>query len=291
MTNRNQQARPGMAPLRARQFGEEALLLVSLGILALVWLSPFVTILLSAVRSQADLFTRGIYSWPTEFVWQNFIDAWETGDFSIYFRNSLLLILFKVPLGIVVAALAAYPLAKLRFALNMPIFMFFLIGLAVPIQVTLQPLLIMMQRFGLANTIWALIPPYVAFGLPFQIFVMRGFFRLIPSELIEAARLDGASELTIFRKIMMPLSLPALATLFIIDSLATWNEFLIALVLINAKESRTVPLGLLQFQGEFSTQYTLLMAGIVISILPVIAIFIFLQRYFVAGLTGGALKG
>ena len=160
-----------------------------------------------------------------------------------------------------------------------------------PIQVTLQPLLIMMQRLGLANTIWALIPPYVAFGLPFQIFVMRGFFRLIPSELIEAARLDGASELTIFRKIMLPLSLPALATLFIIDSLATWNEFLIALVLINAQESRTVPLGLLQFQGEFSTQYTLLMAGIVISILPVIAIFIFLQRYFVAGLTGGALKG
>jgi raffinose/stachyose/melibiose transport system permease protein len=149
----------------------------------------------------------------------------------------------------------------------------------------------MMQRFGLANTIWALIPPYVAFGLPYQIFVMRGFFRLIPGELIEAARLDGASELTIFRKIMMPLSLPALATLFIIDSLATWNEFLIALVLINAQESRTVPLGLLQFQGEFSTQYTLLMAGIVISILPVIAIFIFLQRYFVAGLTGGALKG
>jgi raffinose/stachyose/melibiose transport system permease protein len=120
---------------------------------------------------------------------------------------------------------------------------------------------------------------------------MRGFFRLIPGDLIEAARLDGASEWTIFRKIMMPLSLPALATLFIIDSLATWNEFLIALVLINAKESRTVPLGLLQFQGEFSTQYTLLMAGIVISILPVILIFIFLQRYFVAGLTRGALKG
>lgn len=274
-----------------RRWGEDALLFASLALLALVWLSPFVTILLSAVRSQGDLFTRGIYSWPSEFLWRNFVEAWETGDFSIYFKNSLLLILVKVPLGILVASLAAYPLAKMRFSLNMPIFLFFLIGLAVPVQVTLQPLLIMMQRIGLANSIWALIPPYVAFGLPFQIFVMRGFFRLIPGELIEAARLDGASELTIFRKIMLPLSLPALATLFIIDSLATWNEFLIALVLINAKDSRTVPLGLLQFQGEFSTQYTLLMAGIVISIVPVIAIFIFLQRYFVAGLTGGALKG
>jgi raffinose/stachyose/melibiose transport system permease protein len=280
-----------MVASHSRRLTEDGLLFISLSVLAVLWLSPFVTVLLSSIRSQADLFTHGVFSWPSEFVWQNFIDAWNTGDFSIYFRNSLLLIVVKVPLGILLASLAAYPLAKLRFALSMPIFLFFLLGLAVPVQVTLQPLLVMMQQLGLANSIWALIPPYVAFGLPFQIFVMRGFFRLIPGELIEAARLDGASELTIFRRIMLPLSLPALATLFIIDSLATWNEFLIALVLISAKESRTVPVGLLQFQGEFSTQYTLLMAGIVISILPVIVIFIFLQRYFVAGLTGGALKG
>jgi raffinose/stachyose/melibiose transport system permease protein len=275
---------------RPRRLAEDGLLFISLSILALLWLSPFATVLLSAVRSQADLFQRGVFSWPTEFVWQNFVDAWETGDFSIYFKNSLFLILVKVPLGILLAALAAYPLAKLPFRLATPIFMFFLLGLAVPVQVTLQPLLVMMQQLGLANSIWALIPPYVAFGLPFQVFVMRGFFRLIPNELIEAARLDGASELTIFRKIMLPLSVPALATLFIIDSLATWNEFLIALVLISAKESRTVPVGLLQFQGEFSTQYTLLMAGIVISIAPVILIFLFLQRYFVDGLAG-AVKG
>lgn len=280
-----------MVASRSQRLAEDGLLFLSLSVLAVLWLSPFVTVVLSSVRNQADLFTRGVFSWPSEFVWQNFIDAWNTGDFSIYFKNSLLLIAVKVPLGILMASLAAYPLAKLRFALSMPIFLFFLLGLAVPVQVTLQPLLVMMQQLGLANSIWALIPPYVAFGLPFQIFVMRGFFRLIPGELIEAARLDGASELTIFRRIMLPLSLPALATLFIIDSLATWNEFLIALVLISAKESRTVPVGLLQFQGEFSTQYTLLMAGIVISILPVIVIFIFLQRYFVAGLTGGALKG
>lgn len=284
-------ARPAPRAPFLRRYGEQALLFASLSILAAIWLSPFVTILMSAVRSQGDLFTRGIYSWPSEFLWSNFVEAWQTGDFSIYFRNSLLLIATKVPLGILVASLAAYPLAKMRFPLSTPIFLLFLVGLAVPVQVTLQPLLIMMQRIGLANSIWALVPPYIAFGLPFQIFVMRGFFRLIPGELIEAARLDGASELTIFRKIMLPLSLPALATLFIIDSLSTWNEFLIALVMINAKDSRTVPLGLLQFQGEFSTQYTLLMAGIVISIVPVIAIFIFLQRYFVAGLTGGALKG
>lgn len=275
---------------RARRL-EQTVLLVSLIVLSVIWLMPFVTVVLSALRSQGDLISRGVFALPKEIRWSNFASAWETGDFSIYFRNSLFLILVKVPLGILIASLAAYPLAKMRFRLSMPIFIFFLAGLAVPIQVTLQPLLIMMKQLGLSNSVLALIPPYIAFGLPFQIFVMRGFFRLIPSELLEAARIDGASELMTFLRVMLPLSLPALATLAIIDVLATWNEFLIALVLISAQEARTVPLGLLQFQGEHSSNYTLLMAGIVISITPVIVIFVFLQRYFISGLTSGAVKG
>jgi raffinose/stachyose/melibiose transport system permease protein len=257
---------------------------------ALVWLMPFVTILLSATRTQGDLISRGVFSWPSVVRWQNFVDAWNTGGFTDYFRNSLLLIAVKVPLGLLVASLAAYPLAKMRFGGSGWIFIYFLIGLAVPIQVTLQPLLVMMKHLGIANSLAALVPPYIAFGLPFQIFVMRGFFRLLPNELIEAARVDGASDVGIFFRIMLPLSLPPLATLAIIDALATWNEFLIALVLISGKASRTVPIGLLQFQGEFSSQYTLLMAGVLISIIPVIIIFFFLQRFFVAGLAGG-VKG
>lgn len=270
---------------------QDVILFVSLACLSLVWLLPFVTVLLSSVRGQGDLLSRGIFALPSEIRWSNFVKAWQTGGFSIYFTNSLTLILIKVPLGILLAALAAYPLAKMRFRGDLLIFIFFLTGLAIPVQVTLQPLLVMMKQLGIANTLFALIPPYVAFGLPFQIFVLRGFFRLIPSELLEAARIDGASELRIFWTIMLPLSVPALAALAIIDVLATWNEFLIALVLISAHDSRTVPVGLLQFQGEYSSQYTLLMAGIVISIVPVLAIFLFLQRYFITGLTAGAVKG
>jgi raffinose/stachyose/melibiose transport system permease protein len=270
---------------------QDLILFVSLIVLSLVWLLPFVTLLLSSVRGQGDLLSRGIFAWPSEFRWANFVRAWETGGFSIYFTNSLTLILIKVPLGIFLAALAAYPLAKMRFRGDLTLFIFFLLGLAVPVQVTLQPLLVMMKQLGIANSLFALLPPYVAFGLPFQIFVLRGFFRLIPSELLEAARVDGASELRVFFTIMLPLSLPALAALAIIDVLATWNEFLIALVLISAHDSKTVPIGLLQFQGEYSSQYTLLMAGIVISIVPVLAIFLFLQRYFITGLTAGAVKG
>ncbi|RYG88712.1 MAG: carbohydrate ABC transporter permease [Alphaproteobacteria bacterium] len=272
---------------------ERATALFATGLLiffAIVWLLPFLTIILSATRSQGDLISRGVFSLPKSIRWENFVQAWNTGGFTDYFKNSLLLIFFKVPLGLLIASLAAYPLAKMRFGGSGLIFIYFLIGLAVPVQVTLQPLLVMMKNLGIANSLAALVPPYIAFGLPFQIFVMRGFFRLLPNELIEAARVDGASDLTIFFRIMLPLSLPPLATLAIIDALGTWNEFLIALVLISGKASRTVPVGLLQFQGEFSSQYTLLMAGVLISIIPVLLIFVFLQRYFVAGLAGG-VKG
>jgi raffinose/stachyose/melibiose transport system permease protein len=259
-------------------------------VFALAWLTPFVIIVLTSLRSMNDLISNGIFAWPTRWVPENFARAWNIGNFSVYFRNSLILIFTKVPLGILVAALAAYPLAKMRFRGSTAIFVFFLVGLAVPVQVTLTPMLVMMKQLGIAGTLPALIPPYVVFGLPFQIFVLRGFFRTLPNELLEAARLDGSSELGVFWRIILPLSMPALITLFIIDSLSTWNELLIALVLISADYSLTVPVGLLRFQGQWSSRYTELMAGVVISIAPILVIYVFLQRYLVSGLTAGALK-
>ena len=276
--------------MKGQERSASIMLYVILGLMAVVWLIPFIFILLTSVRSMNDLISNGIFAWPEQFVFANFERAWTIGNFSTYFRNSLLLIIFKVPLGIVLACLAAFPLAKMKFPGSTVIFVFFLIGLAIPVHVTLTPLLVMMKQLGIEGRLPALIPPYVVFGLPFQIFVMRGFFRTVPSELLEAARLDGATEWGNFWRILMPLSAPALATLFIIDALATWNELLMALVLISANESRTVPVGLLQFQGQFSSQYTQLMAGVVISITPIILLYIFLQRYMVAGLTAGALK-
>ncbi len=269
----------------------DAALSVGLMLLAGLWLLPLATVVLSAVRSQGDLIGQGIFTWPRHFAWSNFTHAWDTGHFAIYFRNSLLLIAIKVPLGLLFAALGAYPLAKIRFALRGTVFVFLLAGIAVPVQVTLQPLVVMLRHLGIGGTLFALLPPYLAFGMPFQVFVLRGFFRLIPDELLEAARVDGAGEWRVFWRIIIPLSRPALATLAIIDTLTTWNEFLIALVLINDENWRTVPVGLLQFQGQFSSQYTLLMAGVLLSILPVLAVFLLLQRHFVTGLTAGAVKG
>jgi raffinose/stachyose/melibiose transport system permease protein len=179
----------------------------------------------------------------------------------------------------------------MRFGLSNSIFIYFVAGLAIPIHVALLPLFIIERNLGLLGSVWALLPPYVAFGLPFQIFVLRGFMKLIPNELIEAARVDGANEFLTFWRILVPLIAPAVATLAILDAVATWNEFLMALILLPAQESRTLPLGLLNFFNQFSGSYTLLSAGLVIGVLPLLIVYIFLQRYLISGLAGGAVKG
>ncbi len=275
--------------VRKRRIKGVGLFLI-LFLIALVFLVPFGIVAFTSVKSQGELIMGGVLALPQQFRWSNFVRAWEIGKFGIYFKNSGLLLLIKVPLGIFLAALAAYPLAKMKFRFNNAIFILFLLGLTIPVHVILIPMVVMVKNLGITNTLWSLIFPYVAIGLPFQIFVMRGFFRLIPDELLEAARIDGASELWIFLRIMLPLSLPALATLYIIDAVATWNELLVALVLVNADAARTVPLGLLRFQGQFASNYTQMMAGVLIVIAPMIALYIFLQQYLIAGLSAGAVK-
>jgi len=231
-----------------------------------------------------------VFSIPTAIRWANLNDAWTTGDFGTTYKNSALITLVKVPLGLLVSSLAAYPLAKLQFRLRGFFFIFFVVGLAVPIQLALLPVFVLDKNLGLLGTLWAVLPPYVAFGIPFQVFVLRGFMKLIPSELMEAARVDGAHDVTIFVRIMLPLITPALATLFIIDAVATWNEFMMALVLLPTQDIHTIPLGLLNFFNEFTGSYTTLSAGIVIVVAPILIVYIFLQRYLVSGLVGGAVK-
>jgi raffinose/stachyose/melibiose transport system permease protein len=277
------------APLSSSRISIPALTLGA-AVLAAVWLFPFVFVVLTAVRSQGDLLSQGPFSIPNEWSFSNFTEAWEIGGFSVYFRNSLFVTALKVPLGVFIASLAAYSLAKLQFRFRSHVFLFFLLGLAIPIQVALLPLVILMRALGLINTLWALFPPYIAFGLPLHIFILRGFFRGIPDELRDAARLDGASEWEIYWRIMIPLSTPALATVFVIDTLATWNEFQVALVMLSSAAVRTVPLGLQNFQGQYSSNYPGLTAGILIAILPVLIVYVVFQRYLVSGLTAGALK-
>jgi len=263
---------------------------IFLAILAFFFLFPFSFVVLTSLLTQQYVVSRGVFAFPNKICIQNFPEAWKMGMFNIYYRNSLLITFCKVPLGIFIAALAAYPLAKYNFKLKDSLFIMFLLGLGIPVNITLLPLTILLKKMHILDTLLALLFPYILFGLPFQILICRGFFKGIPDELIDAARIDGCTEFRVFWRIVLPLSVPVLAALFIMDFLATWNEFFMALIFIHSNEWKTVPLGMMYFQGQFASSYPIINAGVIISILPVLLVYIFLQRYFISGLTAGALK-
>ena len=273
--------------MRKRKWWKEFLVLV---ILAFFILFPFWVVVNTAFRTQQDVINRGVFALPDNLNWKSFSDAWKMGNFRTYYKNSLLITLIKVPAGILVAALAAYPLAKYRFRMRDSLFAFFLLGLGVPVNVVLLPLTVLLKKLGLLDTLGALFFPYIVFGLPLQILILRGFFMGVPDELIDAARIDGCTEFRILWKIVLPLATPAVLALFIIDFLATWNEFLMALIFIHSDKWKTVPLGLMYFQGQFGSSYPVICAGVLIAIIPVLVVYIVLQRYFVSGITAGALK-
>jgi raffinose/stachyose/melibiose transport system permease protein len=261
-----------------------------LGLLALVWVLPVLFLVLAAVRTQGDLIEHGVFSIPRALRFANFTSAWETANLGPLFRSSLWVALVKVPIGLTLSSLAAYALAKTRLRFGRPILMLFLVGLGVPIYVTLMPLSLLVRSLGLSDTPWGLVVAYSAFGLPFQIMVLTSFFRSVPTSLVEAARIDGCSEAGVFFRIMLPVARPALATLFIIDAVGTWNEFLLALVMLTSDAWRTVPLGMLHFQGQFMVRYTELAAAILMSIAPVLLVYALFQRHLVSGITSGAVK-
>jgi raffinose/stachyose/melibiose transport system permease protein len=281
-------------PLSAGQYHLKIAKIIGITLLSFVatlWLVPFIIVIFTAVKSQSNLYSRGVFALPTGIEFKNFIDAWQMGRFSIFYRNSLIISFLKVPIGIFVASLAAFPLAKFDFRFRDSILIFFLLGLGIPIHITLLPVSIILHKMHILNTLIGLFFPYIACGLPFQILVCRGFFRTIPFELIEAAHIDGCSDWRVYFQILLPLAKPALSALFIMDFLSTWNELLMALIYIHTEQWKTVPLGILYFQGQFSSSYPIICAGVLLSIIPVMLVYIFLQRYFVSGVTSGAVKG
>ncbi|HEY0789781.1 MAG TPA: carbohydrate ABC transporter permease [Chthoniobacterales bacterium] len=260
-----------------------ALVLAALG-----WFAPVITLVLTALKDAGDFAVNGAFSLPKAIRWENFSEAWETGVKN-YFWNSVIVTGIKVPAGILIESLAAFALTHMPFKWANRVFTYLLIGLIVPVQMTLVPLTLLMNLLNLIDTLTGLTFLYIGFGVPFGVLVLRGFFRTIPTALIEAARLDGCSWFRIFYRIALPLALPAVVSLCILDGVATWNEFILAQIFLRSDELRTLPLGLVQFSTQFSTQYDQLAAAVLIAVAPVVVVFLFFQRYFVTGM-GGAVK-
>jgi raffinose/stachyose/melibiose transport system permease protein len=261
---------------------------VALILASLLWLAPVITLILTALKDAGDFAVNGAFSLPKFIRWANFSEAWETGVQN-YFWNSVIVTGFKVPIGIILESMAAFALTHMHFKWADRVFTYILIGLIVPMQMTLVPLTLLMNALNLIDTLTGLTILYIGFGVPFGVLVMRGFFRTVPLAIIEAARIDGCSWFKIFYRIALPLALPAVVSLCILDGVATWNEFILAQIFLRSDELRTLPLGLVQFSTQFSTQYDQLAAAVLISVVPILLVFLFFQRYFVAGM-GGAVK-
>lgn len=281
----------GAAPRRPQRDWVIIGLWVALALCALVWLVPFFVMVLTSFKSKADLASGSSLGLPGQWLWSNYADAAQTGDLWITGTNSLLIAVIKVPLGLFLAALAAYALARIRMRRAKLVVALFAVGSMVPIQVALGPMFQLLLKANLLNTYVGLILPYLAFGVPYQIFMMYGSFRAIPDEVEESARLDGASTFRIFWQICLPLVKPTLAALFVLDFVATWNEYAMASTIIQTDLMSTIPMAVQNFSAQHGTDYGPLNAFIIMTAIPVLIVYLLFQRYFVSGAFTGAVKG
>lgn len=222
----------------------------------------------------------------------NYVDAWTQAKISKYFFNSAYLSVSAAVSAILIAAATAYALARMRFNKSSnAIYQFILIGMLIPGNVLFIAQYILIQKLGLLDTHWALYLPYTAGALPFSVLLIVAFMKAIPSEMEEAAIVDGLGVIRSFLRIILPLTMPALVTVFIINLLGNWNEYLLANFFISKDALKTLPTGMVGFRDAFQTSYPLVFTGVVISVLPILIIYAFLQRTIIEGLTAGSVKG
>lgn len=251
--------------------------------------APLVS-MLSAALQPADRNPTGL-SWPTDPQWGNFVTAFEVGHVWRLMGSSVLIVLGVVPVSLLFATLAGYALGALRVRGGRGVLIFFVLGLTIPFEALIIPLYYQAQAMGTLNTQWAIIFPLIGLFMPFSVFWMRAHFVNVPPELSEAARVDGANIWQEFRRIQLPLAMPALSALAILLFLWTWNQFLLPVVLVANPLDRTVAGALTFFQGQYYSSIPLLNAGALIIITPAIVVFLIFQRQFIRALLQGAVKG
>jgi len=262
-------------------------LYIILFLLAVFWIVPIFTLIATAIKSKQDFFSGiSLFTLPSKIAWSNFSNAITQGRLLTYMKNDLIVSCLKVPLGIFIEALAAFAIARLNIRRRTGWFIFFIIGMMLPMQIALVPINIIYSKLHLLNTYFGLFYAYVGFGISFGILILRGFFLSIPKDIDEAAFIDGCNKWHLFIQVIFPIAKPAIATLLITDFLATWNEYLLASVIINDNAKKTVPVGIMTFVGEHGTDYGFLCAGVLISVIPVLIVYLIFQRYFVEGVSG-----
>lgn len=255
----------------------------------LISVVPIIWIWSSAFKPKMEIFLNP-FGIPKKFILDNLLHAWSIGRMNVYFWNSIYVSIPTVLIVLSVASLAGYGFAKLSLWGKDILFFLLLLGLIVPFQGIIVSLYQTIFSLNLIDNRWAVILSESAWQVPFSTFLMRSFFRSLPDEFMDAARIDGCSEFQIFRTIMLPLAKPAILSLVMISFMWIWNDFLLSLLFLHKESLRTLPLGLMFFRGRYSSDYALIAAGVTICSAPIIIVYIFLQRYFEAGIASGGIK-
>ncbi len=263
-------------------------------ILAVIWcvvaVVPFIFMVLNSFKDKFEMLVKGIFQLPDTLNWANYQEV-LTGNFFRYLLNSVIVLVIALVILLFISACAAYPLARFKFKLNGPIYSLIVACMSIPMHITLIPVFKMTQKMGLYDSIWSLIGPYVAFAVPISVFILTAFMKGIPVEIEESASIDGCNRYRMFFTMILPLSAPGLSTLAIYNGVTMWNEFSFAYTLTQSATSRTLPLAVWDFQGQYAMNTPMIMAVLTLTVLPMIILYIVLQDKLVKGMTAGAVKG
>lgn len=274
--------------LLPRLFSRGALALV-LGIYTLYTLGPFLWLATMSLRTTAEISTNH-YAFPKVLHWEQFRIAWVDSDFATYFWNSTIVVVSAVAVVTLFGAAAAHALARYRFRGNRLIYGILFSSIIFPPQITLISLYQILVDYGLYNSLVGLTLVYVSLQLPLTVYLLEGFFARIPQDLFDAAKIDGYGDLEIFRRIVLPIGMPAIATTLILNFIQLWNEFLFAVVLITDPDKRTLPVGIRAFMGDHFQDIGMIATGVMISVIPVIIVYVFFSEKLIRGMTAGAIK-
>jgi multiple sugar transport system permease protein len=280
------------SPITDRPVAQQWAYRCALYVALLIWILPLIAVMMTALRSQGDLLSGNYWGWPSQLsLVANFQEVFASSPMGTFFVNSLIVTVVTVLFVLMLSTLAGVALGKYRFPGRTWLFAMFIAGNFVPYQILMIPVRNLVVHLGLYDSIWALILFHTAFQTGFATLFLRNFIAALPEELFEAARIEGLSEFQILRTIVIPLVRPALAGVAVLVFTFVWNDYFWALVLVQSDAAKPLTLGLAGLKGEWLTAWNLISAGSLFAALPPVALFFFMQKHFVAGLTAGAVRG
>lgn len=272
-----------------RVSGEIPRYLICLLAAALV-LVPIALALVGGLKTNAQLIAHP-FAIPKPVMWENYTDVLRSHSFWRQCGNSVFVMLATTLIVIGLSSMAAFVFARMPFQGREILFTYFTLGLLFPVTVAILPIYILVRQLGLVDTLWGIILPQVAFALPLSVLILRNFFISIPAELEDAAYVDGASAFEFFRRILLPLARPGLAAVAVLTMVTSWNNFFLPLVVLNSEKLWTLPLGVMQYQGQFGSDWGKILAFVSIALVPAVIFYLFAERQIIAGLTAGSIKG